>query len=64
MRAHFGHLRSKDFQLHKELFNPIGFDHNCFMNIRKSVGTLTPKVRVHLGVWKFIPSHSPTLPGA
>jgi hypothetical protein len=28
------------------------------------VATLTPKVGVHLGVWRFNPSHSPTLPGA
>jgi hypothetical protein len=37
---------------------------NCFLKIQKFIGTLTPKVRAHLGVWGFIPSHSPTLPGA
>ncbi len=30
---------------------------------RDSIGTPTPKVGGHLGVWGFIPSHSRTLPG-
>ncbi len=49
------------FQWYKELFNPMNFDPWKFW---KSIGTLTPKVGVHLGVCGFIPSHSPTLLGA
>jgi hypothetical protein len=30
---------------------------NCPLKIWKSIGTPIPKVKVHLGVWKFIPSH-------
>jgi hypothetical protein len=42
----------------------MGFDPcNCFLKIWDSIRMLTPKVGVHLGVWRFIPSHSPTLPG-
>ncbi len=53
------------FQWYKELFNPMGFNPcNHSMKIWKSIGTPTPKVGVHLGMWGFIPSHSPTLPGA
>jgi hypothetical protein len=55
----------RDFQWHKELLNPMGFDpYNCFLEIRESIGTPTPKMGAHLGMWVFIPSHSPTLPGA
>jgi len=44
------------FPLYKELFNLMGFDLcNCSLKIWESMGTLTPKVRVHLGVWRFIP---------
>jgi hypothetical protein len=50
------------FQWYKELFNPIGFDLcDRSLKVRESIGTLTPKVGVHLGVWEFIPSHFPTL---
>jgi hypothetical protein len=53
------------FQWYIELLNPISFDPcNCFLKIWKSIETPTPKVGVHLGVWRFIPSHFPTLPGA
>jgi hypothetical protein len=53
------------FQWYKEFFNPMSFDPwNCFLNIQKSVETPTPKMGTHLGVWGFIPSHSPTLSGA
>jgi len=53
------------FQWYKELFNPTGFDPcNPSLKIWKSIMTLTPKVGAHLGVWRFIPSHSPTFPGA
>jgi hypothetical protein len=37
---------------------------NCSLKIWKSIGTPTPKMGAHLGMWKFIPSHSPTLPKA
>jgi hypothetical protein len=54
----------RDFQWYRELFNPMGFDPwNYSLKIQKSIGTPTPKVGVHLDVWGFIPSHSPTLPG-
>jgi len=53
------------FQLYKKLFNPMSFDPcNCLLKIQKSIGTPTSKVRAHLGVWGFIPSHTLTLPGA
>jgi hypothetical protein len=55
-------LFPKAFQLYKKLLNPMGFDPcNCFLNIRESIETPTPKVGAHLGVWRFIPSRSPTL---
>jgi len=54
----------KDFQWYKELFNTMVFDpYNHSLKIQKSIKTPTPKVGAHLGVWRFIPSHSPTLPG-
>jgi uncharacterized membrane protein YhdT len=37
---------------------------NCSLQVRESIGITTPKVGAHLGVWGFIPSHCPTLPGA
>jgi hypothetical protein len=48
-----------------ELFNLMSFD-LCDrpLKIRKSIGTLTCKGGAHLGVWRFIPSHSPTFPRA
>jgi hypothetical protein len=53
------------FQWYKELFNPMVFDPcNLSLKIQESIGTPTPKMGVHLGVWGFIPSHSPTLPRA
>jgi hypothetical protein len=43
----------------------MGFDpNNCSLKIQESTRTPIPKVRAHLGVWGFIPSHSPTFPGA
>jgi hypothetical protein len=43
----------------------MGFDPcNCSMKIWESIKSPIPKVGVHLGVWGFIPSHSPTLQGA
>jgi len=50
------------FQWYKELFNSMSFDPcNRPLKIWESIGTPTPKVRAHLGVWGFIPSHSLTL---
>jgi hypothetical protein len=41
----------------------MGFDpYNRPLNIQKSIGTPTPKMGVHLGVWGFIPSRSFALP--
>ncbi len=37
---------------------------NCPLKIGESTGIPTPKVRVHLGVWGFIPSYFPTFLGA
>jgi hypothetical protein len=48
------------FQWYKEFFNLMGFDPcNRSMKIWESIRTPTPKVGVHLGVWRF---NSPTLP--
>jgi hypothetical protein len=53
---------SRDFQWYKELFKLMNFDPcNCSLKIRESIEILTPKVGAHLGVWGFIPPHSPTL---
>jgi hypothetical protein len=53
------------FQWYKEILNPLSFDpFHRSLKIWKSFGTPTPKVEAPLGVWKFIPSHCPTLLGA
>jgi hypothetical protein len=50
----------KTFEWYKELFNPMGLTPwNRSLKIRKSIGTLTPKVGVHLGVWRFNPHTLP-----
>jgi hypothetical protein len=50
------------FQCYKKIFNPMRFDPwNHLLKIQKSIGTPTPKMGAHLGVWGFIPSHSLTL---
>ncbi len=55
---------SRDFYWYKELLNPMGFDpYNRFLKVWESIGTPTPKVGAHLGVWGSISSHSPTLLG-
>jgi hypothetical protein len=55
----------RSFQWYNKPFNSMCFDPcNCFLKVRKSIGIPTPKVGAHLGVWGFIPSHSPTFPGA
>jgi hypothetical protein len=42
----------------------MGFDpYYHSLKVQKSIGTPTPKMGVHLGVWGFILSHSPTLLG-
>jgi hypothetical protein len=54
----------KFFQWYKKVFNQMNFNPwNCFMKIWESMGSPTPKVGVHLGVWGLIPLHSPTLLG-
>jgi hypothetical protein len=47
---------SINFQWYKKLLKPLGFEPcNHSLNIQESTKTLTPKVRVHLGVWRFFP---------
>jgi hypothetical protein len=56
---------SRKFLWYKELFNPMSFElWNFPLKIWESIGTPTPKMKTHLGVWGFIPSHSPTFLGA
>jgi hypothetical protein len=51
----------RPFQWYNKLFNPMSFDpYNYSLKIWKSIKTPTPKVGAHLGVRRFIPSHSPT----
>jgi hypothetical protein len=52
------------FQWYKELFKATRFDPcNRSLKIQESIGTPTPKMRIHLGVWVFIftLSHTPGL---
>jgi hypothetical protein len=64
MRTHFRHYVLRIFQWYKEVFNPMNFDiSNYSMKIQDSIETPIPKVGVHLGVYGFILSHSPTLLG-
>ncbi len=52
------------FQWYKERHNSLSFDPwNCSLKFQESTGTRSPKVGVALGVWRFTPSHFPTLPG-
>jgi len=54
---------SRTFQWYKKLFNSMSFDPcNYPLKIWESIGTLIPKVRAHLGVCGFIPSHFLTFP--
>jgi hypothetical protein len=56
---------SKYFQWCKELFNQLSFGPwNCPLKIGMSMETPSPKMGVPLGIWGFIPSHFPILPGA
>jgi hypothetical protein len=51
----------KGFQCYKEIFDSMGFDPcNRSLKIWESIGSPTPKVGIHLGVWGFIPSFSHT----
>ncbi len=53
------------FQWYKEIFNPMGFDPcDRSLKIWKSIETPILKVGAHLRMWRFIPSHSRTLPRA
>jgi hypothetical protein len=58
-------------QTNNNTFNDIGIKNLIKLYItcacyffQTYIGTLTPKVGVHLGMWGFIPSHSLTLLGA
>jgi hypothetical protein len=52
------------FQWYEELFDSLGFDpYNHSLNVWEFTRTLTPNMRVHLGVWGFFPSHSFALLG-
>jgi hypothetical protein len=43
----------------------MSFDpYNYPLKVQESIETPTPKMGAHLGVWKLIPSHSPTFLGA
>jgi hypothetical protein len=56
MQAHFNIYVSRAFHWYKEHFNPISFDPwNCLLKIQESIGTPTPKLGVHLGVWGLFP---------
>jgi hypothetical protein len=56
---------SIDFQWYEFFFNPMSFDLcNRPLKIWESVGIPTPKMGVHLGVWRFILSHFFALPRA
>jgi hypothetical protein len=47
------------FQWYKDFFNPMVFDpYNCPLKIQESIGTITPKMGIHLGVSRV---HSFTL---
>jgi len=53
------------FQWYKKHYNPLSFDPwNRSLKFWEFTRTPSPKVGVALGVWRFIPSQFPTLPGA
>jgi hypothetical protein len=61
----FRHLRSKRFPMILGTFQSnVFWPDNRPLKIQESIGIPTPKVGTHLGMWGFIPSHSPALPGA
>jgi hypothetical protein len=52
------------FHWYNEILNLIGFDPcNHSLKVWKSIKNPTLKMGPHLGVWRFIPSHFPTLSG-
>jgi hypothetical protein len=54
----------RSFQWYKERQKPLSFDPcNRPLKFWESTETPSSKVGVALGVWRFIPSHFPTLPG-
>jgi len=54
-QAHLDIYVWKKFQWYNELFNLISFDPcNRSLKIQESIGSPTPKLRAHLGVWGFI----------
>jgi len=54
----------RSFQWYKEHHKPLSFDPwNHSLKFWESTKTPSPKVGVALGVWRFTPSHFPTLPG-
>jgi hypothetical protein len=55
---------SRAFHWYKERHKPLRLDpSNRSLKFWEFIGTPSPKVRVALGVWGFIPSHFPTLLG-
>jgi hypothetical protein len=69
LSAHIGHVspyrtsKCQELSNNKKLFNSMSFD-PCDhpLKIWEPIETLIPKMGAHLGVWRFIPSHCPTLP--
>jgi hypothetical protein len=56
---------SRVFQKHKELFNPMVLTLAIVLwKFKSPSGLQLPKWELILGVWGFIPSHSPTFSGA
>jgi len=54
----------RSFQWYKKCHKPLSFNPwNPSMKIWESIESVFPKLGVALGVWGFIPSHFPTLPG-
>jgi hypothetical protein len=52
----------RTFQWYKEIsIQWVLTPWNCSLKIQESIRTPTPKMGGHLGVWRFIPSHSPAL---
>jgi hypothetical protein len=53
------------FPWYKEIVNPMDFDAcNHSLKSQEFIKSPTPKMKVHLGVWSFIVSHSLTFPEA
>jgi hypothetical protein len=65
MQAHLDIYVLIVFQWYKKLLEPLGFvPYNRSLNIQESTKTPTPNMGVHLGMWRFFPSHSFALLGA